>query len=311
MRITREIQKALHEAREHFGDYAELSRRSGVAQSTLSRYVNGTTKSIDDHNWDKLRGFLSPFLENTQRVPPAMRDTVRNTPELRECIKDGMMREGIRNAEALNRLIGYDSAHTLERLLSGKINWFPDILSAVLAALHIDPDSAPISAAERMLLVSETMFDNGGAMLVRPVPVVDWANAADYVSSLVSGMGSVSFRWDPETTETVPAPMGMRRGTVALRVAGQSMEPRIQDGDKLFCEPVGTLEEIQNNRVVVVRFNETYEPCPGCIVCKRLKRFGKTVCLTSDNDGCRSFDDVKDADITWLGVVVGKYSEIF
>lgn len=58
-------------------------------------------------------------------APPTTPDTIRNTPELRECIKDAMLREGVASAADLNRLIGYDSVHTLERLLSGKLNWFP------------------------------------------------------------------------------------------------------------------------------------------------------------------------------------------
>lgn len=311
MRITREIQRAFREIKAAMGDYAELSRRSGVAQSTISRYVNGTTRSIDDHNWDRLKDYLMPYLDvDCAAVQlPKTADTIRNTSELRECIKDAMLRRGISDAEDLRKLIGYDSSRTMERLLSGKLNWFPDVLSAVLAALEIDHDSVPISPAERMLLLPRTAFDDG-AILVRPIPVVDWANAADYVSNLTGGTNAIPFRWDPATTETVPAPMGMRKGTVALRVTGQSMEPRIQDGDMLFCEPA-QLSDIPSNKIVVVRFSDTYALCPGSIVCKRLKRFGDTVCLISDNDGGRAFDDIKPADFTWMGVVIGKYNDDF
>lgn len=300
---------------------AEVAAATGIKQAAISSYERDcylpnsvNLRALCDYfhvsvsDLDERFAMLDQVAASSQ--PPKTADTIRNTPELRECIKDAMMKEGIRDAAALNRRIGYDSVHSLERLLAGKINWFPDVLSAVFASLHIDPDTAPLSAAERMQLVPQSMFDDG-AMLVRPIPVVDWANAADYVSSLVSGTESVSFHWDPATTETIPAPMGMRRGTVALRVSGQSMEPRIQDGDKLFCEPVSQLSDISSNKIVVVRFSDTYAPCPGCIVCKRLKRFGGTVCLTSDNDGCRSFDNVRQDDLTWIGVVVGKYSDDF
>lgn len=306
---------------EHRKTQAEVAAATGIKQAAISSYERDcympnavNLRALCDYfnvsvsDLDERFAMLDQAGESVQ--PPKTADTIRNTPELRECIKDAMLRRGITDAADLKRLIGYDSLRTLERLLAGKLNWFPDVLSAVLAALEIDHDSVPISPSERMLLLPRTMFDDG-AILVRPIPVVDWANAADYVSSLTAGTNAVSFRWDPATTETVPAPMGMRRGTVALRVSGQSMEPRIQDGDRLFCEPVSQLSDIASNKVVVVRFSDTYAPCPGCIVCKRLKRFGNTICLISDNDGGRAFDDIKPSDFTWLGVVVGKYSDDF
>ncbi|NCC69486.1 MAG: hypothetical protein EOM14_15100, partial [Clostridia bacterium] len=201
---------------------------------------------------------------------------------------------------------------TLARLLAGKLNWFPDMLSAVADALHIDRDDIPVSASERELLAPEGIY-NEGAILIRPIPVVDWVNAADYVNSLICGTGTIFQRWNTETTETIPAPVGARKGTIALRVHGQSMEPKIIDGDKLYCEPVDCVDDVPNNKIVVVRFVDGFECCPGCLVCKRFRRIAGTILLTSDNPApsSRSFEDVSPGDIAWISKVVGKYDDDF
>lgn len=202
-----------------------------------------------------------------------------------------MLREGVRDASELNRRIGYDSSHSLERLLAGKLNWFPDVLSAVLDELKIKQDDAPISPLERSMLAPEGIY-NQGAILVRPVPVVDWANAADYIGSLIAGTSAIDRKWDPESIETIPAPTGCRKDTIALRVHGQSMEPKIQDGDKIYCEPVENLEELPNNKIVVVRFADSAKECAGCLFCKRFRRIGGEIFLTSDNPAGRNFNEV-------------------
>ena len=233
-------------------------------------------------------------------------DTIRNTPELRECIKDAMLREGVASAADLNRLIGYDSVHTLERLLSGKLNWFPDILSAVAEALGIDHDSLPISPAERMQLLPAGYFGDG-AMLVRPIPVVSWANAAGHLDLLANPDTRLFSRWDPENTETVPAPVGTRKGTQAFRVTGISMEPTIMDDDIILVEQRMSLDEVPNNKIVVARLTEgKFE---DCVVCKRLRRQGGHCWLTSDNPAGMVIP-VEPSDLQWLGIVVRKQSEL-
>ena len=108
-----------------------------------------------------------------------------------------------------------------------------------------------------------------------------------------------------ERRETAQNRLG--QGRTKLSFAIDNLEG-LRDGE---YGPEEIQSDIASNKVVVVRFSDTYAPCPGCIVCKRLKRFGNTICLISDNDGGRAFDDIKPADFTWLGVVVGKYSDDF
>ena len=246
--------------------------------------------------------FAADVLEEETSVSlPQAPDTIRNTPELRECIKDAMLREGVRDASELNRAIGYDSVHSIERLLSGKLNWFPDVLSAVFEALKINHDDAPISPAERMMLLPDGFFNNG-AILVRPLPVVAWANAASHLAMLASSDSCVPWKWDPETTETIPVPVGTRKNTQVFRVTGLSMEPTIHDDDIILAEQRFSFDEISDKKVVVVKFIDCGK-YPDCIVCKRLRKFGKQLTLTSDNPAGLDFE-IDPHDVEWLGVVV-------
>lgn len=241
---------------------------------------------------------------------PSTPDTIRNTPELRECIKDAMLREGVRNASELNRRIGYDSANSIERLLAGKLNWFPDVLSAVLDGLNIKHDDAPLSPAERGLLAPDGMY-NASGVLTRPIPVVDWANAATHIASLIGRDGApVMRKWDPENTDVALAPVGVRRNTQAFRVHGVSMEPTISDGDILFCEEQYDLNSIPSGKIVIVRFSDDSEYA-GTVVCKRLRRAGSILMLTSDNEKTgRDITVNSPGEIAWIGIVVRKSSEL-
>lgn len=306
----------------------EFASKCGLTRQALSSWLTGE-RNAKSANIKKMADFLgcditdiaipeSPienvalhgdkFAEaviSTQEphiAPAPAPDTIRNTPELRECIKDAMLREGVRDAAELNRLIGYDSAHTLERLLAGKLNWFPDVLSAVLEALHIDHDDVPVTTAERMLLLPDGFFDNG-AMLIRPLPIVDWANAASHLSAIVGGNGSpVMKKWNPDTTETIAVPVGVRRETQAFRVSGLSMEPTINDNDIILAERRNSFDDVSDKKVVVVKFADCGKYSES-IVCKRLRKFGRQLTLTSDNPNGLDFE-IEPGDVEWLGVVV-------
>lgn len=309
------------DALERYGrlDPSDLERIYDKLRVRREQNITATEDAIIDDELAKLDR-VSKHVANAINDPgpvssgvsslPSSPNTIRNTPELRECIKDAMLREGVRDASELNRRIGYDSSHSLERLLAGKLNWFPDVLSAVLDELKIKQDDAPISPLERSMLAPEGIY-NQGAILVRPVPVVDWANAADYIGSLIAGTSAIDRKWDPESIETIPAPTGCRKDTIALRVHGQSMEPKIQDGDKIYCEPVENLEELPNNKIVVVRFTDSAKEGAGCLFCKRFRRIGGEIFLTSDNPAGRNFNEVPPIDIAWLGRVTGKYDDDF
>ena len=288
-------------------DPDSLARRYRVLQQRLKQVDFKEDKKVIEEELaklDRISRRVTDAINDPGEPPPsfpATPDTIRNTPELRECIKDAMLREGIRNASELNRRIGYDSVNSIERLLAGKLNWFPDVLSAVLDGLNIKHDDAPMSAAERGLLTPDGFF-NDGAVLVRPMPVVAWANAASYLTSLMDSDGCTSFKWDPETTETIPVPVGIRKNTLVFRVSGVSMEPTINDNDIILAEQRFSFDEISDKKVVVVKFIDGGK-YPDSIVCKRLRKFEKQLTLTSDNPNGRDFE-IAPRDVEWLGVVV-------
>lgn len=297
-------------------DPDSLARRYRILQQRLKQVDSEVDRKIVEEELAKLDR-ISINVANYINDPgdplppfPSTPDTIRNTPELRECIKDAMLREGVRDASELNRRIGYDSANSIERLLAGKLNWFPDVLSAVLDGLNIKHDDAPMTPAERGLLAPDGMY-NASGVLTRPIPVVDWANAATHIASLIGRDGSpVMKKWDPENTDVALAPVGVRRNTQAFRVHGVSMEPTISDGDILFCEEQYDLNSIPSGKIVIVCFSDDSEYA-GTVVCKRLRRAGSILMLTSDNEKTGKDITVNSpGEIAWIGVVVRKSSEL-
>ncbi len=301
VRIDDKILHALKMAVASAGGAKELAARCGVSASNISRYLSGKVRSVTDDCWEKLSAELD--------IPPlpSAAGTITNTPELRRYLLDAMNRCGMKNCEQLRRAVGYDSPRTMQRLFAGEINWFPDMLSAVLDTLGCDRETLPVSAAEKELLAPGGFYRDG-ALLVRPVPVVDWANAASHLATL--GAENVMMRrWDVENTETVPVPVGARRDTSAFRVHGISMEPKIIDDDIVLVEPVSALDEIPDNKIVVVRFNENSSRS-GLVVCKRFRRqSGNTLLLTSDNPEGQLIPFSPD-EVAWIGIVVKKISEM-
>lgn len=298
MKITPEIIDRLREAVENNGGAVILARKSGVDAANISRYLNGKVSSIGDENWAK----LAPFLREYSNISAARPVTVKNTPQLRECIKDAMMKRGITSVSELTRHIGYDSSGTIERLLSGKLEWFPDVLSLTLTSLDIKYEDAPLSNAERSLLAPSGIYQSGG-ILVRPLPVVSWANAASHLANLESSENVNRF-WDSGNSDTVLVPVGGRRDTIAFRVNGISMEPRICDGDVILVEPAESLESIPSNKIVVTRLVPD-----GDVVCKRLRRQSDMTILASDNPEGRMIP-VTPESIDWIGIVVRRISEL-
>ncbi len=301
MRIDDKILHALKIAVASAGGAKELAARCGVSASNISRYLSGKVRSITDDCWEKMLPELS------LRPLPHAAGTITNTPELRHYLQKAMKQRGVNNPEQLCRQVGYDSARTIRRLFAGEINWFPDMLSAVLDTLGCNRDELPLNAGEKELLAPGGFYCDG-ALLVRPVPVVDWANAASHLETLGSG-NTTMHRWDVENTETVPVPVGSRRDTSAFRVHGISMEPRIIDNDIVLVEPVFSLAEIPDNKIVVVRFNECADHGEA-VVCKRFRRqANNTLLLTSDNPEGRVIP-FSPEEVNWIGIVVKKISEM-
>ena len=301
MKLTEDLLAELRSAVAAAGGAGEFARRCGIDAANISRYLSGKVRSVSDDNWTKLAPRLGvrPFGHRS--------DTIANTAALRECIKDAMMNRRLNSAADLNRYIGYDSIHTLDRLLGGQLDWFPDVLSLVFDALDIDPDAAPLTPAERELLVPRGMIREGG-QLVRPLPVVAWANAAGLLDLVISSGAPTLEHWDPDATDTVLSPVGGRKDTIAFRVAGVSMEPVIMDNDVILVEPVRAVDEVPENKIVVAKFTDCAQ-FPDGVVCKRFHRQPGGFLLTSDNPAGRIIA-FKAGDLAWLGIVVRKITEM-
>ena len=107
MKITDDLRDQIRLAVERTGGAGEFARRCGIDAANISRYLSGRVQSISDANWDKLARQLD------LKTPAAAAETITNTPELREFIKDGMMKFGFTTPGELTRHSGYDSVNTV------------------------------------------------------------------------------------------------------------------------------------------------------------------------------------------------------
>ena len=301
MKITETLRNQIRRAVGRAGGAGEFARKCGIDAANISRYLSGKVNSVSDANWEKLAKHLE------LQLPASVTGTIRNTPELREFIKDGMMRRALTTPADLTRIAGYDSVSTVTRLLAGELNWFPDLLSLIFSTLELDPAAAPISPGEKELLMPAE-FLRGGGQLVRPIPIVNWANAASSLAQLSASDSALVRKWNTEETDTVPVPIGGRKDTLAFRVCGVSMEPKIFDEDIILVEPAVSLDEVPNNKIVVAKFVDD-DRFPESVVCKRFHRQNGHLLLTSDNPEGQIIP-FSPGDLAWIGIVVRKISEL-
>ena len=145
--------------------------------------------------------------------------------------------------------------------------------------LQLSHDATPVSPTEPAPLTPERGF-NQGAMLIRPVPDVDGTNAASGRGRRRCGSETTPEKWNSETTEVTPAPVGVRQGAVSPRLAGRSMGPKIGDGDRIFRRPRESFAALPNGRVVVIGFQNCCRT-ENMLLCKRLRQIGDRIFLGS------------------------------
>lgn len=285
---------------------SELAEKAGVSRQTIGAMLsNGriprTSKLM------LIAKALRVNIDDIVDFNEAHEAIIRNTVPLREAIKSKMTELNIKDAEALCREIGYDKVETIQKLLAGELSWFPDVLSSVLQALDIE--DAPVSQREKTLLIPYKVFKVDGAMLVRPVPVVSWANASSSITNFFSSENCIAEKWDSEEVETIIVPAGKREISLAFKVNGVSMEPTLYDDDIILVERKMNFSEIPDKKVVIVKFGDS-SPHPG-VFCKRLRRFGDVIRLTSDNPVGDEFEITSQniCDIEYLGQVVKVQSD--
>lgn len=99
--------------------------------------------------------------------------------------------------------------------------------------------------------------------------------------------------------EVVVPPGQAKPGCFALKVAGDSMSPRILDNDVVVVAPC---PDPRNGQIVVTRVN-----CDGEVTLKRFQRDGDVVALVPENPNYQTRILTPESDIKILGRVVGLY----
>lgn len=263
---------------QHALSQAQLGERLGCSAATVSRWLTGGKIAyLSPEHAERLAALLP-----TEAAAAVRHEVVRNTPELRACLQAALAAHGW-DAATLARQAGYDRPETLRRLLAGEVTglgWFPAMLSAVLTALGIEFDAAPVSPAERALL--HPAFHDG--LQARDVAILTPAHAATCAGQ--DGLVELATFW---TGDRQPVPTDGRR-YVAFRIEGASMYPLVRPGDVVLCDVDAPVA--QGNPVVA--------KLHGQVLCKRYRRIGDTILLTSDNRAEGQDFEVKASEIEWL-----------
>lgn len=268
----------------------QLAVQIGTTGPTIGRWLNGRSLQIRPQPARRLCELLhitrldplttGPEISAEPRPPGQRRqDIIRNTPALREFIMRRALLRGY-DLKTLARLAGYDKPDTLQRLIEGQLDFFPAMLSGLLSALAVDFAEAPLSPTDRLLL--HPSYADGRQ--TRDVPVLSMAHAAQ--CRAVNGALEPPAFWE---AERLPVPTDGRR-YVAFRVEGNSMAPRIRDGDIVLCDLDA---EIQDGQTVVARFGDQ-------VVCKRLHRVRGQIVLSSDNQAEGEDFRLAPEDVAWM-----------
>jgi len=167
-------------------------------------------------------------------------------PELGRALREAMAAHPeLKTQAALARKAGL-SQSTISRMRRGEVDPQSDNLRRVADALGI-PVSRLLSPTAVDDLASSTSSVASQAKALRRVPIVSLVQAGGFgetVDPYPPGDGS-GWLW-------CPVNCGPR--TFALKVHGESMEPRYHDGDTIFVDP--DVSEVHGSDVVVRLENE-------------------------------------------------------
>lgn len=102
-----------------------------------------------------------------------------------------------------------------------------------------------------------------GASRVRLFPLISWVQAGDWTDIGETAPDADSIEWLPCAARCGPR-------AFALRVQGQSMEPRFVDGDLIFVDPDA---EARHGSFVVVRLDDTQQATFKQLIIEGDRRF--------------------------------------
>ena len=166
----------------------------------------------------------------------------------------------------------------ITRLKTGERNVSREHLEQIAKIIDIDLDLFLESEQSEQKVLNEVVPVERGAKVWHLPNVTAWAGDVVNVNENLD-----------EVEEWVIPRLGIHRGSQAalysFEVQGDSMQPTIQPGDLLLCEPPITgVGEIENNGIYVIVY-------PDGVRCKRLRRDAKVekgVIIYSDNKSYRS-----------------------
>jgi SOS-response transcriptional repressor LexA len=145
------------------------------------------------------------------------------------------VRRQLPTAKGTPRNVGDELANKLEQAMGKPDGWMDEPHEDLLTRVMAKKDGRPNVEA--------------GPDIKGLYPLISWVQAGEW--------SEIAGRFDSDDAQDwLPCPVRCGKGTFVLRVKGQSMEPRFQDGEYIFVDPELAAD---NGRFVVVRLEDTHE----------------------------------------------------
>lgn len=156
----------------------------------------------------------------------------------------------------------------VSQYLNGKIPLNYKAVMAFATALNIEPERIRSDLPEQQLAGDRQRADAG-----------EWSDVIAYAQAAAAGDGSVAEDYAEASSLKFKRSSLSRKGLFPQKLSifyasGDSMEPRIQDGDALMFDRSDTAPK--DGAIFIVRYD-------GELCVKRLQLFGEHWFLTSDN----------------------------
>ena len=207
MKISKEVKKAIRKAAEHYGNIYQLSKKLGIAHSTILFWLDGKTSNISGDIWyEKVKPVIMPFMD----YPDAAPSDIHRVIEV-----PGAYASEVRPVKKLNEVpvlnfaeaAGYDPAfepiddYALN--CSGETALFESEVRSGYFALRVDGDSmSPVLPDGAIIYIAGGEYAQNGDLVVAKIResgqvVVKKFHRTENTISLESiNPDGQSFTWD-------------------------------------------------------------------------------------------------------------------
>lgn len=278
------------------GGYERLL--SGVALQERSLLIGWSVRGIAPDSSHLCITYKPPVVNSMADNPDVAKKKVQPRDALARGLAAAMARsEDLKTQAALARRSGVGQT-TIGRILRGEVNPASENVKRLADALGVSLATLFEEDASRQ---TETPTLSGQGVTIAPgvqlrrVPLISWAQVGSWAEAVRTSLA--------KDTQGMECPRACGPRTFALRVDGESMEPKYQHGDIIYVDPDAP---VAHGKDVIVMLPGRNEVMFRALLIEGDQRFVKS--LNPNWPGPKIFPLGADARI--IGVVIGKWVDV-